>query len=243
MLPRHLKIIYQINYHFLKEVTHLFPGDSDMVRRMTIIDENGGRRVRMAHLAIIGSHKVNGVAKLHTELMKNTIFADFNRVYPDKIVNKTNGITPRRWLHHCNPLLTGLITSRIGHEWITRLDEMKKIISYAEDTSFIDAFIQIKRANKQRLAKLISKNLMIEVNIDSLFDVQIKRMHEYKRQLLNLLHVVTLYNRIRSGNSTEIVPRTVIFAGKAAPGYAMAKLIIKLINDVADIVNHDPAAV
>jgi len=241
MLPRHLKIIYQINFHFLKEVMHLFPGDSDMVRRMSIIDENGERRVRMAHLAIIGSHKVNGVAKLHTELMKKTIFADFDRVYPDKIINKTNGITPRRWLHHCNPLLTGLITSRIGHDWITRLDEMKNIMSYVDDTSFIDAFIQIKRTNKQRLAKLISNHLLIEVNVDSLFDVQIKRMHEYKRQLLNLLHVVTLYNRIRSGNGADIVPRTVIFAGKAAPGYAMAKLIIKLINDVADIVNHDPA--
>ena len=241
MLPRHLKIIYDINHHFLKEVMHQFPGNTDMVRRMSIIDENGGQHVRMAHLAIIGSHKVNGVAKLHTELMKSTIFADFNRLYPDKIVNKTNGITPRRWLHHSNPLLSNLISSRIGNHWVTHLDEMKSIIPFAEDQAFREEFIQIKRANKQGLAKLINKHLDIEINIDSLFDVQIKRIHEYKRQLLNVLHVVTLYNRIRSGKTADIVPRTIVFAGKAAPGYATAKLIIKLINDVADIVNHDPA--
>jgi len=241
MLPRHLKIIYQINHLFLKEVMHHFPGNTDMQRGMSIIDENGEQRIRMAHLAIIGSHKVNGVAKLHTELMKDTIFADFNRIYPDRIVNKTNGITPRRWLHHCNPLLTNLISTRIGKDWVTHLDGMKNIISFAGDPSFRDEFIQIKRENKQRFAKLVNKHLDIDVNIDSLFDVHIKRIHEYKRQLLNVLHVVTLYNRIRSNATADIVPRTVIFAGKAAPGYAMAKLIIKLINDVADIVNHDPA--
>lgn len=241
MLPRHLKIIYNINHLFLKEVMHYFPGNTDMLRRMSIIDENGEKRIRMAHLAIIGSHKVNGVAKLHTELMKDTIFADFNRIYPDRIVNKTNGITPRRWLHHCNPLLTNLISSRIGNHWVTHLDEMKNIISFAEDSSFRDEFIQIKRTNKQRLAKLINKHLEIDINIDSLFDVQIKRIHEYKRQLLNVLHVVTLYNRIRANTARDVVPRTIVFAGKAAPGYAMAKLIIKLINDVADVVNNDPA--
>ncbi len=240
MLPRHLKIIYEINHHFLKEVTHRFPGNSDMVRRMSIIDESGERRIRMAHLAIIGSHKVNGVAKLHTELMKSTIFADFNRIYPDRIINKTNGITPRRWLHHCNPLLTSLISSRIGNDWITHLDDIKNIMTLADDPAFLDEFTRIKWMNKQHLAKLIHKRLSIDVNVDSMFDVQIKRIHEYKRQLLNILHVITLYNRIRSNPESDIVPRTMIFAGKAAPGYTMAKLIIKLINDVADIVNHDP---
>ncbi len=240
ILPRHLQIIYEINRRFLKDVMHHHPGNPELLRRLSIIDEAGEPRIRMAHLAIVGSHKVNGVAKLHTRLMKETIFADFDRFYPGKIVNKTNGITPRRWLHHVNPRLASLITGRIGDGWITDLDRLRELAPCADDADFCAAFRTIKQANKIRLAGLIHKHLGIEVDTASLFDVHIKRIHEYKRQLLNVLHVVTLYNRIRAGQA-DVVPRTVIFAGKAAPGYAMAKLIIKLINDVADIVNHDPA--
>jgi starch phosphorylase len=240
ILPRHLQIIYEINHRFLQEVMHRFPGDSDLLRRMSIISEDNGRRIRMAHLAIVGSHTVNGVAALHTELMKSTIFADFNRLSPGKIINMTNGVTPRRWLNQANPGLAGLITSRIGKGWVADLDQLKKLKKFADDKTFRDEFRAIKRGNKERLAGMIHRQLHIDINPDSLFDIQIKRMHEYKRQLLNLLHVITLYNRIRLGTHPDIVPRTVIFAGKAAPGYAMAKRIIRLINNVADIVNHDP---
>ena len=241
ILPRHLQIIYEINYRFLKDVMHRYPGDTEVLRRMSIIDEgaDGGKRIRMAHLAIVGSHKVNGVAQIHTELMKQTIFADFDRFYPGKIINMTNGITPRRWLNQANPLLSSLITSRIGDGWVKDLDQLKRLIPLADDPSFRREFADIKRANKKRFAAMLKQRLDVDIDIDSLFDVQIKRIHEYKRQLLNVLHVVTLYNRIRRGEAT--VPRTVIFGGKAAPGYAMAKLIIKLINDVADIVNNDPS--
>ncbi|MDX1253065.1 MAG: glycogen/starch/alpha-glucan phosphorylase [Gammaproteobacteria bacterium] len=241
MLPRHLQIIYEINHHFLKDVMHQFPGNMDLLRRMSIIDEDNGKRIRMAHLAVVGSHKVNGVAALHTHLMKTTIFADFHRFYPEKIINKTNGITPRRWLHHANQALTELITSRIGEDWTINLDELRKLAPLADDPVFRSQFQTVKRANKERLAAMIKKNLGVTVNVDSMFDIHIKRIHEYKRQLLNVLHVITLYNRIRANPSAHVVPRTVIFAGKAAPGYAMAKLIIKLINDVADIINNDPA--
>jgi len=238
LLPRHLQIIYEINHRFMKDVMHRFPGDSEMLQRMSIIDERGGRKIRMAHLAIVGSHKVNGVARIHSELMKQTIFADFHRLSPDKIINMTNGITPRRWLNQANPLLSALITARIGGGWIKDLAQLKRLIPLAEDASFRSEFAAVKRANKERFTALLKLKLNLVVDPDSLFDVQIKRMHEYKRQLLNLLHVVTLYNRICS-NRADVVPRTVIFAGKAAPGYAMAKLIIKLINDVADVVNND----
>ena len=240
ILPRHLQIIYEINFRFLKDVMHRYPGDTEILRRMSIIDEGaGGKRIRMAHLAIVGSHKVNGVAQIHTELMKQTIFADFDRFYPGKIINMTNGITPRRWLNQANPLLSSLITSRIGDGWIKDLDQLKQLIPLADDVSFRKEFADIKRANKERFAAMLKHRLGIDIDVNSLFDVQIKRIHEYKRQLLNILHVVSLYNRIRKGEDT--VPRTVIFGGKAAPGYAMAKLIIKLINDVADVVNNDPA--
>jgi starch phosphorylase len=241
ILPRHLQIIYEINHRFLTDVTHRHPGDPDLLRRMSLIDEEGERRVRMAHLAIVGSHKVNGVAKIHTELMKNTIFADFDRLYPGRIINITNGITPRRWLNQANPGLAGLITSALGEGWITDLDRLSGLAPLAEDSAFQDAFMAVKQANKQVLAEMIRQRLHQEVFPDSLFDVQVKRIHEYKRQLLNVLHVITLYNRIRNNSGEERVPRTVIFSGKAAPGYAMAKLVIKLINDVAEIVNHDPA--
>lgn len=238
LLPRHLQIIYEINYRFLKEVQHRFPGDNDMLRRMSIIAEDGVKRIRMAYLAIIGSHTVNGVAAIHTQLMKQTIFADFDRFYPGKIVNMTNGITPRRWLNQANPALSELITSRIGKDWVKDLGQLKRLLPLADDADFCRQFAEIKRANKVRLAALIKKKLNLDVSADSLFDVQIKRIHEYKRQLLNVLHIITLYNRIRRGE--QCVPRTVIFGGKAAPGYAVAKLIIKLINDVADTVNNDP---
>lgn len=240
ILPRHMQIIYEINHLFLRDVMHRYPGDTEILRRMSIISETGEKRIRMAHLAIVGSHKVNGVAELHTELMKQTIFSDFNRFYPGKIVNMTNGITPRRWLNQANPRLAELISAQIGADWIKDLSQLKHLAPLADDASFRQAFAAIKRANKQRFAALLKARLDISVDVDSLFDVQIKRIHEYKRQLLNLLHVITLYNRIRNG--AETVPRTVIFGGKAAPGYAMAKLIIKLINDVADIVNNDPQA-
>ncbi|HUW51304.1 MAG TPA: glycogen/starch/alpha-glucan phosphorylase [Sulfuricella sp.] len=241
ILPRHLQIIYEINHRFLSEVGHKYPGDIGLLKRVSIIDEENGRRIRMAHLAIIGSHQVNGVAKIHTELMRQTIFRDFDRLYPGKIINITNGITPRRWLNQANPALAGLITEYIGDGWLTDLMELGKLAPLAADKVFQDKFRAVKQANKEKLARIIHLKLGIRINPNSLFDVQIKRIHEYKRQLLNLLHVVTLYNRIRTDPAADRIPRTVIFSGKAAPGYALAKLIIKLINDVADIVNNDPA--
>jgi starch phosphorylase len=241
VLPRHLQIIYQINHDFLEQVNHQFPGDTDLLRRVSIIDENNGRRVRMAYLAIIGSHTVNGVAAIHSDLLKTTLFADFHRIYPKKFINVTNGITPRRWLNQANPQLTELITSRIGNGFVQDLAQLQGLVPYAEDAEFRKQFRAVKQANKVHLAQTIEKKLGIIVNPDSLFDVQIKRIHEYKRQLLNVLHVITLYNRIRSGQTQGVTPRTVIFAGKAAPGYKTAKLIIRLINDMASIINNDPA--
>jgi starch phosphorylase len=239
ILPRHLQIIYEINQRFLKGVMHSFPGDNEMRQRMSIIGEGENKRVRMAHLAVVGSHKVNGVAQIHTELMKQTIFADFDRYFPGKIVNMTNGITPRRWLNQANPLLSALITSRIGDGWLKDLGQLRQLIPLADDAGFRQEFAAVKRANKERFAAELKQSMNIEIDANSLFDVQIKRIHEYKRQLLNVLHVVTLYKRICDNPHRDTVPRTVIFGGKAAPGYAMAKLIIKLINDVADIVNND----
>jgi starch phosphorylase len=240
VLPRHMQIIYEINRRFLKDVMHRYPGDTEILRRMSIIDEEGGRRVRMAHLAIIGSHKVNGVAQIHTELMKQTIFADFDRFFPGKIINITNGITPRRWLNQANRRLAELITSRIGAGWVKNLSQLKHLIPLADDASFREEFAAVKRADKERFVAMLKQKHNIDISADSLFDVQIKRIHEYKRQLLNVLHIVTLYNRLREDPDARYVPRTVIFGGKAAPGYATAKLIIKLINDIADIVNNDP---
>ncbi len=241
ILPRHLQIIYEINHYFLKGVSHHFPGDQDRVQRMSLIDEDGERQVRMAHLAVAGSHKVNGVARLHTDLMKATIFRDFHDMDPQRFVNKTNGITPRRWLHLANPVLSQLISAHIGADWTKDLDQLQRLAPLAEDEDFRAKFAAVKRDNKLCLAALIKDRCGVSVNTDSLFDVHVKRIHEYKRQLLNVLHVITLYNRIRHGSAAPRVPRTVIFAGKAAPGYVMAKRIIKLINDVADIVNNDPA--
>ncbi|HEU4709164.1 MAG TPA: glycogen/starch/alpha-glucan phosphorylase, partial [Methylophilaceae bacterium] len=241
LLPRHLTIIYRINHEFLQSVNHKFPGDTALLRRVSIIDEDHGRRIRMAYLAVVGSHTVNGVAALHSELLKATLFADFAKIYPKKFINVTNGITPRRWLNQCNRDLTALIARTIGGSFQKNLDKLEKLVPYADDASFRKAFREVKQANKLRLASKIEELTGIRVNTQSLFDVQIKRIHEYKRQLLNLLHVITLYNRIRSGNTADVTPRTVIFGGKAAPGYWMAKLIIRLINDVAAIVNEDVA--
>ena len=240
LLPRHLEIIYEINHQFLHMVNHRFPGDNDLIKRVSIIDESHERRVRMAHLAVVGSHTVNGVAALHSELLKTTLFADFHKIYPGKLTNMTNGITPRRWLNQANPGLTALITQAIGDGFQKDLTQLVKLTPLADDADFRKAFGAVKHANKVRLANKIESLTGVKLNPNSLFDVQIKRIHEYKRQLLNVLHVITLYNRIRKGDKT-VTPRTVIFGGKAAPGYWMAKLIIRLINDVAAIVNEDPA--
>ena len=238
LLPRHLEIIYKINHEFLHMVNHHFPGDPELLKRVSIIDESNGRRVRMAHLAVVGSHTVNGVAALHSQLLKQHLFADFDRIYPGKMTNVTNGITPRRWLNQANPGLTALIEKVIGKGFKKDLTQIKKIAPLANDKDFRKAFAAVKQVNKARLAEKIEQKTGIKLNVNSLFDVQIKRIHEYKRQLLNVLHVITLYNRIRNGEQ-GITPRTVIFGGKAAPGYWMAKQIIRLINDVAAIINED----
>lgn len=240
ILPRHMQIIFDINFHFLKDVMHRYPGDHDVLRRMSIIGEEGERHVRMAHLAIVGSHRVNGVSGIHTQLMKQSIFFDFDQFFPGRIINITNGVTPRLWLEQANPRLSHLISSHIGDSWIRDLTQLKKLVPLADNATFRKKFIAAKHANKKQLAALVASRIGLEINPDSMFDVQIKRIHEYKRQLLNVLHVVTRYNRIRHGVQ-DIVPRTVIFGGKAAPGYAVAKHIIHLINDIADIVNNDPA--
>lgn len=240
LLPRHLQIIYEINHRFLKQVSYRYPGDTERLRRMSLIGEEGAKSIRMGHLAVVGSHKVNGVAALHTELMKDTIFADFHDFFPDKIINKTNGVTPRRWLNEANPDLADLISTHIGENWHVQLEELQQLQAFAEEAGFQAGFAAVKRANKHNLADFIQRTQGININPDSLFDVQVKRIHEYKRQLLNVLHVITLYNELRDNPQHQRVPRTVIFAGKAAPGYEVAKLIIKLINDVAELINNDP---
>ncbi|MEJ2630136.1 MAG: glycogen/starch/alpha-glucan phosphorylase [Acidihalobacter sp.] len=241
VLPRHMQIIYDINHALLTDVRHRFPGDNDLLASVSLIGEDGERRVRMANLAVVGSHRVNGVAELHSSLLKDTLFADFYRIMPGRFINVTNGITPRLWLHQANPRLAGLISEHIGIDWIHDLSDIRRLQNFAEDAGCREEFRTVKLANKHALSDYIRHTLDIAVDPHALFDVQIKRIHEYKRQLLNLLHVVTLYNRIRDGMSDMRVPRVVIFAGKAAPAYVMAKRIIRLINDVADVVNNDPA--
>jgi len=242
LLPRHLQIIYLINRDFLHAVEARYPGDQDRRRRLSIIDDDGGRRVRMAHLAVIGSHRVNGVAQLHSELMRKQVFSGFADLYPDRFINVTNGIAVRRWLKQSNPGLSALLTERLGPGWENDLEELGRLTGAAEEAEFRRQFRGVKRTNKQRLADEVMRRTGVEISVNSLFDVQVKRIHEYKRQLLNLLYVVTRYRRIRENPRAEVVPRTVIFAGKAAPGYAMAKAIIRLINNVARTVDADPAA-
>ena len=246
VLPRHLQLIYEINHRFLNEVRQRFPNDDERCRRMSIIEEGPEQRVRMAHLAIVGSHAVNGVAALHTEILKTEVFRDFYELWPEKFSNKTNGITQRRWLKKANPQLSALITEAIGKGWVTDLFQLKRLAGLATDAAFADQWRTAKRDNKLRLMEIIKSQYQrrgqtITLNPDSLFDCQVKRIHEYKRQLLNALHAITLYNRIKDNPQGNHLPRTIIFGGKAAPGYALAKLIIKLINAIGDKVNHDAA--
>lgn len=240
LLPRHLEIIYDINAHFLNEVRQQFPHDPERIRRMSLIDESGERFVRMAHLATAGSYSINGVAELHTQLLKQDVLRDFAEMYPERFNNKTNGVTPRRFMVLSNPRLAHLITSKIGENWIKNLQELRKLEPFADDPQFRNEWKQIKQAIKQDLANYIHRENGIEVDVDSIFDIQSKRFHEYKRQHLNVLHIITLYNRIKANPNLEVTPRTFIFGGKAAPGYKMAKLIIKLINSIGDVINTDP---
>jgi starch phosphorylase len=240
LLPRHLEIILEINHYFLEEVRSKFPGDDKKISRMSIIDETGEKFIRMAHLAVVGSHAVNGVAALHTELLTRGLMQDFYDLWPERFSNKTNGVTPRRWIVLKNQGLTSLITKKIGEKWIKDLNELRKLESFAEDKSFHKVWKKCKKDMKVALADYVKTNLQIKINPDSMYDILVKRIHEYKRQHLKVLHIITLYNRIKENPDIELVPRTFFFGGKAAPGYYMAKLIIKLINSVGDIVNQDP---
>ncbi len=240
LLPRHLQIIYEINGRFLRQISGLYPGDQDRLRRMSLIDEGGERYVRMANLAIIGSSSVNGVAELHSEILKTSLFKDFHDLMPDHFHNVTNGITPRRWLLKANPALSQLITDKIGPGWITQLDQLKQIERYVADPAFLDCLAKIKRSNKRILAGYVRNTLGVALDPASIFDVQVKRLHEYKRQLLLALYIIIFYNRLLSDPSYDPVPRSFIFAAKAAPGYHMAKLIIRLIHGIAGVVNANP---
>lgn len=240
LLPRLMEIIFEINAHFLAEVSAHWPGDGTRLARMSLIEEGECKQVRMAYLAIVGSYSVNGVAELHSKLLKEGLFRDFYELWPTKFNNKTNGVTPRRWLAGCNPALAELITDTIGSEWVTDLSQLAKLKPYAENAAFRKKWRAIKQQNKVRLVALKKQEHDLDLNPDALFDVQVKRIHEYKRQLLNVLHVIHLYNRIKQGDTANWVPRCVLIGGKAAPGYVMAKKIIKLINNVAEVINHDP---
>ena len=239
VLPRHLEIIFRINKEFLDFASSQRPGDSGFLARLSLIDEQGERRVRMAHLSIVGSHKVNGVSALHSDLLVQTIFSDFAALWPDRFTNMTNGVTPRRWLSQANPRLASLLDASLGKDWRLDLDQLRRLREFARDADFQARFMAVKHANKSRLAAYIQHAAGIRVNPRSLFDVQVKRIHEYKRQLLNVLHVVTRYQAILADPQAEWVPRTVIFAGKAASSYTAAKSIIQLIHDVAAVVNQD----
>jgi starch phosphorylase len=240
LLPRPLEIILEINARFLKEVDKRWPGDLELQQKLSIIEEGPNPQVRMAYLAIIASHSVNGVAALHTELLKQGLFNDFYQLWPEKFNNKTNGVTPRRWLSHCNPGLDTLFAELLGDDWVRNLEQISTIEQHLEDETFRRRWRAIKRENKQRLTELVKKECNITFDPDMLFDVQVKRIHEYKRQLLNILHVIHLYDKIRRGDTANLQPRCVLIGGKAAPGYAMAKLIIKLANNVADKISRDP---
>nr|VFK34537.1 MAG: starch phosphorylase [Candidatus Kentron sp. MB]VFK76892.1 MAG: starch phosphorylase [Candidatus Kentron sp. MB] len=240
LLPRLLEIIYEINAQFLAEVDSRWPGDGERIARMSLIEEGDEKQIRMAYLAIVGSFSVNGVAALHSRLLQEDLFHDFHELWPEKFNNKTNGVTPRRWLAWCNPLLADFITEAIGDGWITDLDQLQKLAPLADDAKFRKRWWEIKTKNKERLAKLVEKDCGILFNPDSLFDVQVKRMHEYKRQLLNVLHAIHLYERIKQGDVDNWTPRCILIGGKAAPGYWMAKRIIKLVGNVANVINNDP---
>ena len=241
MLPRQMQIIYAINAEVLTEARTRLGFTDQQIANVSLIDEGGSRRVRMGQLAFVGSHSVNGVSALHTELMKKTVFSDLNKLYPDRINNKTNGVTPRRWLLECNPGLTKLITDRIGPEFLDDFDQLVQLDKHADDPNFQGQFAAVKRANKVRLADVIHNRLGITVSPDALFDIQVKRIHEYKRQLLNIIEAVAHYSAMKAHPETDWVPRVKVFAGKAAPSYWNAKLIIKLINDVAKVINADPS--
>jgi len=240
LLPRHLEIILEINHHFLESVRQKYPGDSGRLERMSIIDEAGPRYVRMANLACIGSKTINGVAAMHTELLRKHTLADWHSLYPGKIRNVTNGVTPRRWIAVSNPRLTRLITDAIGEKWLTHLEELRELETLADDASFVQAWDKVKMENKQEFADLILQHENVIVDPQAMYDVQVKRIHEYKRQHLNVLHIITLYNRLKANPNLDITPRLFVFGGKAAPGYFMAKRMIKLITSVGKVVNNDP---
>jgi starch phosphorylase len=240
LLPRHLEIIFEINRRFLDAVKSQYPQDGRLLASLSLVDESGDRFVRMANLACVGSHAINGVAALHTELLKSGVLKDFYQIWPDKFSNKTNGVTPRRWLVLANPRLKNLIESKIGDGWVKDLYQLRQLEKFIDDDAFIKDWHAVKQGVKGDLAEYIQENLGIKVRTDSIFDVQVKRIHEYKRQHLNVLNIIHLYNRVRRDPTLKIAPRTFIFGGKAAPGYFMAKVIIKLINSVAQVVNNDP---
>ena len=240
LLPRHLEIVDEINRRHLENVRARFPGDEDCAVRLSLIDENGEKFVRMAHLAVVGSHAVNGVAALHTELLKSHVLSDFYALTPEKFSNKTNGVTPRRWMVLSNPRLAQLLTARLGSGWIRDLEKLRRLEPLAGDPEFAEQWRAIKRQNKLQLSAYIHEKLGILADPESIFDVLVKRLHEYKRQHLQVLHILTLYKRIQRDPDAEVVPRTFLFGGKAAPGYRMAKLIIKLIHSVGEAINSDP---
>ncbi len=242
LLPRILEIIYEINARFLAQVAQHWPGDASKQRALSLIEEGDVPQIRMAYLAIVGSYSVNGVAALHTQLLKEGLFKTFYELWPNKFNNKTNGVTPRRWLAHCNPALSHLITEKIGSKWVSDFADISQLRRYFDDTAFHQQWQNVKRENKQRLVDLVKERCGVDFDVEMMFDVQVKRIHEYKRQLLNVLHVIHLYDRIRRGDTTNLVPRCVLLGGKAAPGYYMAKKIIKLINNVAEVINKDPLA-
>ncbi|MEC9228773.1 MAG: glycogen/starch/alpha-glucan phosphorylase, partial [SAR324 cluster bacterium] len=240
LLPRHLEIIHEINRRFIQKVRISHPGDEDLVQRVSLVEDGPDPQIRMPYLSIIGSHAVNGVAALHTKLLKDTVFRDFYELFPKRFFNKTNGITPRLWLMQANPELAELISSRIGHDWEKNLEELRGLEPFQEDKTFRKEWRELKQLKKQQLIRWLEKKNGYFLNPDSMFDVQIKRIHEYKRQLLNLLYTVYLYNKLRRDQDFKPEPRTVILAGKAAPGYFAAKLIIKLAHDIAEVINKDP---
>jgi len=242
VLPRHLQIIYEINGRHLQRVSTNYPGDIERLRRMSIIDEEGERFVRMSNLAIVGSSAVNGVAQLHTEILRKTLFKDFYEMHPERFSNKTNGITQRRWLLKANPGLATLITNSIGPEWITNLERLRDIEKFADDESFLRRFREVKQANKRALADYIRVQTGLSVSSEAIFDVQVKRLHEYKRQLLLALYIITCFQRLIEKPALDVLPRVFVFAAKAAPGYSLAKLIIRLIHAIGDVVNNHPLA-